>query len=281
MPGGGEVATRVAPRGAAAAHFGLAGGFGAGHCSIAMSLPADPAADAPELSVVIPFYNEADNVRPVLGELRATLAELGLAAEVVVVDDGSGDATAAELGRAAAEWPAVRVERFGGNRGQAAALWCGFQLARAPWIAMLDGDGQNPPAELALLWRVRDTADLVAGVRAVRRDSLLRRLMSRLANGVRRAALRDGVSDAGCSLKLFRREVTASFLPLRTLYSFLPAFALAGGWRVREVTVAHRPRRAGVSKYGLRVMALHPLLDLLALCWILRRVLPQKPRVGE
>ena len=234
------------------------------------------AASAPALSVIIPFFNEAANIAPLLAELRATLASLGLAAEVLCIDDGSTDATPAELAAAATAWPAVRVLTFPANRGQAAALWHGFQHARGAHLAMLDGDGQNPPAELARLWALRDTADMIAGARLGRQDSLLRRMMSRLANAVRRAALRDGVSDTGCSLKLFRREVAASFLPIRTLYSFLPAFAVAAGFTVREVPVAHRPRRAGVSHYGLGVMAVLPLLDLLALCWLLRRTLRPK-----
>jgi dolichol-phosphate mannosyltransferase len=100
--------------------------------------------------------------------------------------------------------------------------------------------------------------------------------MSSVANTVRRAALRDGVSDTGCSLKLFRRDVVTSFLPIRTMYSFLPAFAVAAGYTVRAIPVAHRPRRAGVSQYGLGVMAILPLVDLLALCWLLRRTFPQK-----
>src|SRR5882757_6020231 len=109
---------------------------------------------------------------------------------------------------------------------------------------MLDGDGQNPPAELGKLWALRETADMIVGARIGRRDSWLRRTMSRIANRTRRVLLCDGVTDTGCSLKLFRREVTASFLPIRTLYSFLPAFAVAGGWKVVEVPVAHRPRIA-------------------------------------
>ena len=141
---------------------------------------------------------------------------------------------------------------------------------------MRDGDGQNPPAELARLWPLRDTADMITGARTGRQDSSLRRIMSRVANAVRGAALRDGVSDTGCSLKLFRREVAASFLPIRTMYSFLPAFAVAAGYIVREIPVAHRPRRAGVSKYGLGVMAILPFLDLLSLCWVLRRTVRQK-----
>jgi dolichol-phosphate mannosyltransferase len=104
--------------------------------------------------------------------------------------------------------------------------------------------------------------------------------MSRVANAVRRALLRDGVSDTGCSLKIFRRDVRLCFLPIRTMYSFIPAFAVAGGYTVREVPVAHRARNAGLSKYGLRVMAVHPMLDLLALCWVLRRTVNQKARAS-
>lgn len=239
-----------------------------------MKAPASPdsALPAPELSVVIPFFNEAANVAPLLAELQTTLTALGVAAEVIAVDDGSADATGAALDAAASSWPALRVVHFARNHGQAAALWHGFQCARGAWLAMLDGDGQNPPAELARLWELRASADMITGARVARQDSALRRTMSRVANAVRRSALRDGVSDTGCSLKLFRREVAASFIPLRTMYSFLPAFAVAAGYSIREIPVAHRPRRAGVSKYGLGVMAILPLLDLLSLCWLLRRI---------
>jgi dolichol-phosphate mannosyltransferase len=242
-------------------HFTVDGGGG------------DPGASLPALSVVIPFYNEATNIGPLLAELRTTLDQLGIFAEVLCIDDGSSDATPAELTAAARAWSAVHILTFPQNRGQAAALWHGFHGARGAYVAMLDGDGQNPPAELARLWSLRDSADMISGARAGRKDSALRRTMSRIANGVRRTLLRDGVSDTGCSLKIFRREVVGTFLPIRTLYSFIPAFAVSGGYTVREIPVAHRPRRAGVSKYGLRVMALHPLLDLLSLTWLLRRTL--------
>ena len=224
-----------------------------------------------ELSVVIPFYNEAGNVASLLSELRDTLTSLAVSAEVICIDDGSTDGTGDALAAAARAWPAVRVENFSVNSGQAAALRHGFAVARGPWLAMLDGDGQNPPAELARLWPLRESADMICGARVARHDSTLRRAMSRVANATRRALLRDGVSDTGCSLKVFRREVAASFLPIRTMYSFLPAFAVAAGYTVREVPVAHRARRAGESKYGLRVMAIRPLRDLLVLAWQLRR----------
>lgn len=232
----------------------------------------------PVLSVVVPFFDEGPNVAPLLAELRTALDGLGVEAEVVAVDDGSRDGTAAALAAAAAGWTGLRVITFAANRGQAAALLAGFAASRGSWIAMLDGDGQNPPAELARLWAAREDVDFVFGRRVDRRDSALRRAMSAVANAARRALLRDPAQDTGCSLKLFRREVTASFLPIRTLYSFLPAFAAGDGWRLREVPVAHRPRTAGASKYGLAVMAWRPLLDLLALAWVLRRRLPRDTR---
>jgi dolichol-phosphate mannosyltransferase len=230
----------------------------------------------PELSVVIPFYNEAANVVPLLIELREVLVSLGVSTEVICIDDGSRDATAAELAVVANRWSDIRIEHFAQNRGQAEALRCGFRFARGAWIAMLDGDGQNPPAELARLWAERASADMICGSRTDRQDSSLRLMMSRVANIVRRALLQDDVTDTGCSLKLFRREVATSFLPIGTMYSFLPAFAGAAGFTVREVPVAHRPRRAGESKYGLGAMAIRPMLDLLAVAWHLRRRRSQK-----
>lgn len=230
----------------------------------------------PLVSVVIPFYNEGANVRSLLCEVRCWVEKEGLDAEVICVDDGSRDNTEAELRSIAREWPAVRVISPGINRGQAAALWSGFEAVSGDWVATLDGDGQNPPAELSKLWEARHRADMVMGTRMGRKDTWLRRAMSRIANRVRAVALRDGVPDSGCALKVFRREVLGSFLPMRTLYSFMPACAVAAGWSVLALPVSHRPRTAGTSSYGLRVMALVPLLDMLALCWLLRRAIRQK-----
>lgn len=239
---------------------------------------ADP---LPQLSVVIPFYNESPNIPPLLQELRDTVGRLGVRVEVIAVDDGSSDDSRAVLTRAAAGWPELIVVPLPRNRGQAFALWRGFERARAPWIATLDGDGQNPPAELARLWERRDEADMLVGRRVGRQDSLGRKVMSRIANHVRRALLRDGVSDSGCALRLFRREVRASLPPFRTLYSFIPACAASGGWRVQEVPVAHRPRVAGTANYTFRKMAILPFLDTLAFCWVLRRMLDLSPRADE
>jgi dolichol-phosphate mannosyltransferase len=229
----------------------------------------------PDLSIVIPFYNEEANVQPLLAALRLAVDSLPIQeVEVWLIDDGSRDATAAALAAAQAAWPAVRVHSFPRNSGQAAALWWGFKHARGRWIATLDGDGQNPPSELRQLWSRRHEADMLVGIRAHRDDSRLRRLMSRVANGVRSRLLGDGVTDSGCALKLFRHEVVESFFPMRTLYSFMPACAHAAGFTLQQIPVAHHARTAGVSNYGLRSMAWRPLLDMLALWWLLRRTLP-------
>ena len=148
-----------------------------------------PVEPAPVLTVVIPFLNEAESIAPLLAELRDTLNALQVAAEVIAVNDGSTDATGPALDAVARTWPALHVMHFPQNRGQAAALWHGFRQARGTWLAMLDGDGQNPPAEFAKLWPLRDTADMIAGARTGRQDSKLRLTMSRVANAVRRAAL--------------------------------------------------------------------------------------------
>jgi dolichol-phosphate mannosyltransferase len=225
-----------------------------------------------KLSVVIPFFNEEENVAPLLAEVREVCGRLGVSAEVIAVDDGSSDGTGREIDSAAAAWPAVRPIHFVANQGQAAALYHGMQQCRGDVVVTMDGDGQNDPHDIPrLLDAIRDGADLAAGVRARRRDSALRIAMSRLANGIRSRALGDGVRDTGCTLKAFRREVIPSFLPIRTMYSFMVAMAVQGGYSIREVEVNHRPRTKGQSKYGVLVFLWRPLVDMLGLMWFFRR----------
>jgi len=233
---------------------------------------------SPKLSVVIPLYNEEDNVSPLLAELRPVLDGLGQAYEVVLVDDGSTDSTAERLREAAAAWPQGRVIELARNQGQACALLTGFGQASGEICVTLYGDGQNDPADIPRLLPRLAEADMVIGVRAERQDSSLRRLMSRVANGVRSRFLGDGVRDTGCALKAFRREVVEAFLPIRTLYSFMPALAVASGFRVVQVEVRHRPRTRGQSKYGLRAMLWRPLVDMLGVKWFAwRRIAAQPP----
>lgn len=224
-------------------------------------------------SLVIPFFNEVESVTSVLSEACAAMQALGRSHEVIAVDDGSSDRTRLHIQGLMMHWPALRVIAFDRNRGQAAALLDGLRAARGRVLITMDGDGQNDPADIStMLAELEDTkSDMVTGVRAKRRDGWLRRRMSRLANTVRQRLLHDGVTDSGCALKVFRREVRAAFIPIRTLYSFMPALAVAAGYRVKEVAVNHRARETGVSKYGLGVMLWRPILDMLGVWWFIQR----------
>lgn len=236
---------------------------------------------APKFSVVIPFFNEEGNARALLDETLTAMARLDGNFEVLMVNDASRDRTAEILSVIAQADPRCVLLSNARNAGQAASLDRGFNAARGEWILTMDGDGQNDPADYPALWNklVETGADMVVGVRANRKDSALRQRMSRIANAVRGRILRDGVDDSGCALKIFRREVVGSFLPMKTLYSFMPALAVAGGYKVVQAPVNHRPRAAGVSNYGLRVMLWRPLVDLLGVWWFTRRSFPVR-RIG-
>ncbi len=236
----------------------------------------DAAECAPHFSVVIPFYNEAGNLDAVLTEIRHALESLHRPYEVLAVNDGSNDGTAERLQLRTQGWPELQVFQHEQNLGQAAALWTGFRAARGAWLIMLDGDGQNVPADIPALVRLTEAgADLAVGVRSARQDSWLRRRMSELANRVRRRVLRDGVSDGGCALKIFRRELLNEMRPVWTLNALLPAMAAAAGFRVVECAVQHRARVAGKSNYGLGNMAWRPAVDMIGLWWWRRRRLPR------
>jgi dolichol-phosphate mannosyltransferase len=232
---------------------------------------------APEISGVVPFYNEAEVAGGVIDELIGCMNQLGRTFEIVLVDDGSSDETSEVLMLAQQRWRSCRVLRHPRNLGQAAALWNGLHAARGSILFTLDGDGQNDPGDLPALLKRLEDADMVIGFRANRQDSQLRIAMSRIANAIRRYWLRDNMRDTGCALRVFRREVLQSLLPIRTLYSFIPAFAVGAGYRVVECPVAHRARAAGVSKYGLWIMLWRPFVDMIAVGWLMRRRLPPVP----
>lgn len=229
----------------------------------------------PNFSVVIPFFNEESNVSPVLQELREVLENQSRACEVILVDDGSVDGTAARLRQQVTNWSAARVLELGRNCGQAGALLAGMKLAQGKNIVLLDGDGQNDPRDIEKALCLLDRYDMVMGHRVNRSDNFKRRLISRLGNSARRLFIDDGVSDAGCGLKVFRREVLDAFIPIRTLYSFMPVLAKAAGYSIGEIPVNHRPRRSGIPKYHLRVFLWRPTLDLLGVWWFSRRRCPR------
>ncbi len=229
------------------------------------------------LSIVIPVFNEADNVLPLLDEVVAAVAGLG-PTEVVFVDDGSADSTTERLRPrlcgGTSDLPAVRLVRHLRRSGQSAAVRTGVKAAVGSWIATLDGDGQNDPADIPSLVAAVEGGStptgptLIGGVRARRQDTLSKRLASRFANGLRQALLRDGAVDTGCGLKLFRREAFLELPFFGAMHRFLPALFLMHGHRVAYVTVNHRPRRQGASKYGNVRRALIGLIDLLGVFWL-------------
>jgi len=227
-----------------------------------------------ELSVVVPVHNEAENVRPLIGEIRAALDGV-VEYEIVYVDDGSSDATPERLAEAAKDFPRLRVLRHRRQSGQSTALWTGVRHARAPWIATLDGDGQNDPADipklLALALDPDRKLDLVAGHRVTRKDSATQRLASRVANGVRSRMLRDDTPDTGCGLKVFSREAFLALPYFDHMHRFLPALVLRSGGRVRSVPVNHRPRERGRSHYGINNRLWVGLVDIVGVMWLRRR----------
>jgi dolichol-phosphate mannosyltransferase len=220
------------------------------------------------LSVVVPFFNEAENVAAVLGELREALPR----AELIAVDDGSQDATWARI----LEVPDIRGLRLRKNLGQSAAIYHGLRLATRPLVGLIDGDGQNDPASFHTLLKEwgRGQADVICGFRAPRQDRWNRRMASRIANALRRRILNDGVRDTGCAQKIFRREAVELLVPFRGLHRYLPALFQQAGLRLTEVPVNHRPRRAGISKYNNWSRAWQGVYDLLGVGWLLRRKLP-------
>lgn len=234
----------------------------------------------PELSVVLPVYNERENLEPLLAELRAVLPRFVGEWEVVLVDDGSTDGSAEFLDQAKAEDPRLRVLHLRENRGQSAAMDAGFRAARAPLVVTLDADLQNDPADIGLLLDQRHQADVVCGVRVARHDSWIRRISSRIANAVRNRITGESIRDTGCSLKLYRTAYLRRIKMFRGMHRFLPTLLRLEGARVVEVPVHHRPRRHGISKYGIRNRAFSGLIDCLAVRWMRARRLDYSLREG-
>lgn len=234
---------------------------------------ARPVGQPPQLSILVPVYNEARNVRPMVREVAAAFAGLGLAYELVFIDDGSQDNTWEEILAAARERVEVRGLRHRQNRGQSAAVWTGLLRTSTPLIATLDGDLQNDPADIPRCLAELAGADFICGVRAHRRDTRLRRFSSAVARWTRRLFLGVDFQDTGCALRVFKRELTGHLIPFNGMHRFLPLLAFWGGAVVKEVPVNHRHRQFGVSKYGVWNRLGRGLADVAALRWYRRRCL--------
>lgn len=231
------------------------------------------------ISIVVPVYNESGSIAVLLDEIAETAGRAPIL-EAVIVDDGSDDDTVAVLEAARKRHPFLRVVRHGRRSGQSTALRTGIACARGDVIVTLDGDGQNDPADIPSLYKayldkaVRTPRILVAGQRRKRHDTVMRRIASRLANGIRRMVLKDGVRDTGCSLKLFRRTDFMELPAFNHLHRYIPALMKAKGAEIVLVDVSHRPRVKGVSKYGIMDRAWAGLYDLFGVRWLVARTRP-------
>jgi len=220
----------------------------------------------PTVSVVIPLFNEQDNVAALQCELHAALK--GLSYEIVFVDDGSKDETVSRVETR----PEVRLLAFEKNAGQSAAMYAGIHAARGEVIALLDGDLQNDPADIPLLLaEIEKGSDLVCGYRAKRKDTVVKQITSRVANFVRSRFTKDGVRDTGCTLKAMRRECREALVLFYGMHRFIPALVKGAGYKLVEIPVNHRPRTAGVSKYGLGNRAIKATVDMFGVRWLLSR----------
>ena len=222
----------------------------------------------PYLSLVIPAYNEQENVRPLLARVGAALMQMGQTFEVIVVDDGSTDDTPKLLRAAMPACPWLRVLRLARNSGQSMAFDAGFKAARGQVIATIDADLQNDPEEIPRLLPLLNGSDMIAGWRQKRHDSALRRAQSRIANGIRNWISQESIRDSACSLKLYKRHCLQGMQLYQGMHRFLPTLVKMRGYSVREEPVKHSPRHAGVAKYGLRNRALRAFVDLLAVRWM-------------
>ena len=236
-----------------------------------------------QLSIVVPVRNEAENVLPLLAEIHAALdgpADF----EVIYVEDGSSDATPQRLAEALARYLRLRVLVHRKRQGQSAALLTGFRAARGEWIATLDGDGQNDPADIPRLLEARDGSvradlQLICGFRKNRKDAWLKRIASRIANGVRSSLLGDATPDTGCGLKLIARAACLELPVFDHMHRFLPALVQRNGGATICVEVNHRPRTRGVSNYGVADRLWIGVVDLAGVLWLKRRAL--RPQAKE
>ncbi len=239
-----------------------------------MTSNASSSSSPPRYSVVVPFFDEEANVVPLLTEIHTVMAALG-SYEVVAVDDASNDDTRARLLDCAAD-SRLRVIAHGNNRGQSAALCSGIGAARGEWVITLDGDGQNDPQDIPRLLRELETAVppiLICGHRQKRRDSGLRLLSSRIANGVRSRMLGDDTPDTGCGLKIIQRAAFLKLPRFDHMHRFLPALVRRDGGVIRSIAVSHRARVHGVSKYGVWNRLWVGIVDLIGVLWLKRRAI--------
>jgi dolichol-phosphate mannosyltransferase len=227
----------------------------------------------PRLSIAVPVKNEEDNIRPLVEACREALGELYPQCEILFVDDGSTDQSLARMQELAAEDPVVRWIQFERNCGQSAALDAGFRAARGQYVAMIDADLQNDPADLPKMVELLDAGecDCVCGIRQKRQDSWIRKLSSKIGNGTRNWLTHESIQDVGCSIRVFRRELLDRLKMYRGMHRFLPTLLRLEGARIKEIPVHHHPRTRGKTKYGIGNRLFRGLRDIFAVRWMQSR----------
>ncbi len=224
-----------------------------------------------ELSIVIPVYNEEENVPILVSELEESLKPLGKSYEILFVDDGSRDKSLEQLVEARKRNPAIRILSFQENAGQTAAMDAGFRAARGEVIVTLDADLQNSPRDIPLLLEKMPEYDIVCGWRAERNDPWIRKISSKIANTVRNTLSDEEIHDTGCSLKAYKRVCFEKIKLYHGMHRFLPTLFKMEGYRAVEVKVGHHPRKFGLSKYNIRNRLFRSFMDLLAVRWMKKR----------
>jgi len=233
-----------------------------------------------EISIIVPVFDEADNVLPLAREVARALDKEPRTFELLFVDDASHDGTWERIEEARRIDPRVRGVRHARNSGQSAALWTGIQSGTGGIIATLDGDLQNDPADLPRLFAELENVDFVCGWRVIRRDNWLRRISSGIARRARKIVLGADFRDTGCALRAFRRAALDGVFPFNGWHRFLPILVQDHGTAIKEIPVHHRPRAAGVSKYGVWNRLGRGIYDLIGVRWYRKRRLRSVPIIG-
>ncbi len=233
------------------------------------------------LSVVFPVYNEEENLRPLVAELKGVLSGLAMSCEIICVDDCSTDSSVAVVRELQQQHPELRLVRHCINSGESAATATGFAHARGDIIITMDADQQNDPADIPGLLKALAGVDGVCGVRRTREDDWLKRISSKTANAFRNWTTKDKIADAGCTFRALRRAALAEIPVFNGMHRFLPTLMRLQGFTVTEMLVNHRPRTRGVSKYGLGNRMFRGLVDCIAIMWWRKRCVSAKRAQAE
>ena len=229
-----------------------------------------------DISVIVPCYNEAENIEPLVREICEVLRPLGRPFEILYVDDGSTDGTLEQIRETANSFPELRSVTHHLNLGQSAAFMTGFHNTNGQILVTLDADMQNDPHDVPRLLEELESCDMVCGVRKKRRDNFIRRASTFIANKVRNFFLKDGIIDSGCGFRVFRRRVLIQLIAFKGLHRFLPTLCRIHGFKIKQIPVNHRPRYKGVSKYGISNRLFVGVHDMFAIHWYRKRHIPVK-----